>query len=43
MESNCNKYQSKITAQTENQYLDYLINPIFGEENRLFLLSFQNV
>ena len=26
---NCNKYQSKATMQTRNQYLDCLIDPSF--------------
>ena len=39
---NWNKYQSKAAIQTQNQYLDYLIDPSFQEVNRLFLLSFKN-
>ena len=39
---NWNKYQSKAAIQTQNQYLDYLIDPSFPEVNRLFLLSFKN-
>ena len=35
---NWNKYQSKAAIQTQNQYLDYLIDPSFPEVNRLFLL-----
>ena len=37
---NWNKYQSKVTLQRKNQYLDYLIDPGFQEVNRLFVLSF---
>ena len=37
---NWNKYQSKITTQVPNPYLDYLIDPSFQEVNRLFVLSF---
>ena len=39
---NWSKYQSKAAIQTQNQYLDYLIDPSFPELNRLFLLSFKN-
>ena len=28
--------------QTRNQYLDYLVDPSFQGENRLFVLSFEN-
>ena len=38
---NRNKYQSKATIQTRNQYLDYLIDPSFERVNRLFVLSFE--
>ena len=34
-----NKYQSKMTTQTQKQYLDYLIDPSFQEVNNLFVLS----
>ena len=37
-----NKYRSEITAQTENNSLDYLIDLTFRNINRLFVLSFQN-
>ena len=37
-----NKYRSKITTQTKNNNLDYLIDPTFRNINRLFLLSFKN-
>ena len=39
---NCNKYQSKVTIQTPNPYLDYLIDPSFQGVNRRFVLSFEN-
>ena len=39
---NWNKYQSKISTETKNQYLDYLIDPRFQEVNRVFILSFEN-
>ena len=39
---NWNKYQSKVTIQVPNPYLDYLINPSFEGVNRLFVLSFEN-
>ena len=38
---NWNKYQSKITVQEQNRYLDYLIDPSFQGINRLFILSFE--
>ena len=31
-----NKYQSKVTTQAPNPYLDYLIDPSFEGVNRLF-------
>ena len=34
--TNWNKYQSKISTESPNQYFDYLINPIFQGVNRLF-------
>ena len=37
-----NKYRSEITTQTENNNLDYLIDPPFRNINRLFVLSFKN-
>ena len=40
--TNWNKYQSKVSIQTQNQYLDYLIGPSFQGVNRLFVLSFKN-
>ena len=39
---NWNKYQSKVATESRNQYLYYLINPIFQGVNRLFGLSFEN-
>ena len=33
---NWNKYQSKVTMQIENQYLDYLIDSSFQRVNMLF-------
>ena len=32
-----------MTTQAVNQYLDYLIDPTFLPENRLFVLSFENI
>ena len=37
----CNKYQSKITVQTQNKGLNYLIDSSFQWVNRLFVLSFE--
>ena len=39
---NRNKYQSKISTQIQNQYLDFLIDPSFQRVNRLFVLLFEN-
>ena len=39
---NWNKYQSKISTERPNQYLDYLTDPGFQEVNRFFVLSFEN-
>ena len=39
---NWNKYQSMVTTQVPNPYLDYLINPSFEGVNRIFVLSFEN-
>ena len=39
---NWNKYQSKITKQAQNRYLDLLIDPSFQGVNRLFVLSFED-
>ena len=38
---NWSKYQSKVTIQLPNPYLDHLIDPIFQGVNRLFGLSFE--
>ena len=37
-----NKYESKVTVEEQNRYLDFLINPSFQEINRLFVSSFEN-
>ena len=37
-----NKYGSEMTNQTENNKLNYLIDPTFTKVNRLFILSFEN-
>ena len=39
---NWNKYQSKLTQQTLNRNLDFLIDPSFWGVNRLFILSFKD-
>ena len=40
---NCwNKYQSKISTEVQNKYLDFLINPSFQGVDRLFVMSFEN-
>ena len=39
---NWSKYQSKVTTQAENPYLDFLIDPSFQGVYRLFVLSFEN-
>ena len=39
---NWNKYQSKVSTQIQNQYLDFLIDPIFQGVNWLFVLFFEN-
>ena len=39
---NWNKYQSKVTLSTQNPYLDYLVDPSFQVENRLFALPFED-
>ena len=39
---NWNKYQSKVTIQALNSYLDYLTDPSFQGVNRLFVLSLEN-
>ena len=40
---NWNKYQSKVTMQAPNQYLDYSIDPSFQKINKLFVLSYKNI
>ena len=37
-----NKYRSKMTNQTENSNLNYLIDPTFTKLNGLFVLSYEN-
>ena len=39
---NWNNYQSRVTIQEPNPYLDFLIDPSFQGVNRLFVLSFEN-
>ena len=39
---NWNNYQSKATKQTQNQYLDYLVDPSLQGVHRLIVLSFEN-
>ena len=36
-----NKYRSQMTIQPRNNNLNYLIDPIFTNFNRLFVLSFE--
>ena len=40
---NWSKYQSKVTMQIRNQYLDYLIDPNFQRGNNLLVLSNENI
>ena len=35
-----NKYRSQMTAQPQNNNLNYLVDPTFTNVNRLFVLSF---
>ena len=37
-----NIYQFKLTKQTQNRYLDYLIDPSFQGVNRISVLSLEN-
>ena len=37
-----NKYSSKMSNQTKNNSLNYLIDPTFTNVNRLFVLTFEN-
>ena len=39
---NWNKYQTKVSSERVNQYLDFLIDLSFQGVNRLFVLSFEN-
>ena len=39
---NWNKYRTKISTEGVNQYLDFLIDPIFQGLNSLFVFSFEN-
>ena len=39
---NWNEYQSKVTKENRNQYLDYLVDPSFQGVNRVFVLSFED-
>ena len=38
-----NKYRSQVTVQSNNNNLDYLIDPTFTKVNRLFVLSFERI
>ena len=38
----CNKHRSKVTTQSENNDLYYLIDPTFRNINRLLLVTFKN-
>ena len=38
-----NKYRSQISVQSNNNNLNYLIDPTFTNFNRLFLLSFERI
>ena len=40
---NWNKYRSQMTVQSNNNSLNYLIDPTFTKVNRLFVLSFQRI
>ena len=37
-----NKYETKVSTEGVNQYLDFLIDPSFQGVNRVFVLSFEN-
>ena len=37
-----NRYRSEMTNQTQNNNLNYLIDPTFTKVNRLLVLSFEN-
>ena len=38
-----NKYRSQMTIQSNNNNLNYLIDPTFTNVNRLFVLSFAKI
>ena len=38
-----NKYRSQMTVQSNNNNLNYLIDPTFTKVNRLFILSFERI
>ena len=38
-----NKYKSQMTVQSNNNNLNYLIDPTFTKVNRLFVLSFERI
>ena len=37
------KYRSQMTAQPQNNNLNYLVDPTFTNVNRLFVFSFQRI
>ena len=39
---NWNKYETEVSTEGENQYLDFLIEPSFWGVNRLFVLLFES-
>ena len=38
---NWNKYQTKVSRERQNRYLDFLIDPSFQGVNKLFVLPFE--
>ena len=40
--TNWNQYQTKVSIERQNQYVDFLIDPSFEGVNRFFVLSFEN-
>ena len=38
-----NKYRSQMSVQSNNNNLNYLIDPTFTNVNRLFVLSFKRI
>ena len=38
-----NKYQSQMSVQSNNNSLNYLIDPTYSNVNRLFVLSFERI